>query len=320
MKKIQEFYSKKRLLSLGIFGVLLFGSVLCIGWMYLDTHFSKDADRALFGDKFGFINALFSGLAFFVIFLSLIFQSEELKSQRTELSLTRNIHAKQNFESLFFFIIKQLETSLQSVEGSFHMEQPLNDNANSYDEMYRLPLAGNTYFDYLYKEFRVFHYRLIELDEVLIPSNIFNILNHDDYDINIEAIREHYKTHYKEDYSQQLIAHVYNYRQDEVLIFFRNLLQSILFISNEYVDLIQGIKSEDKAELDKRFRVYCNILRNLVSVETRIMFLYVMRRNGNFFEKNMITQYIFRDIPSEMYLDDQHYKDRFKKYKKSTNQ
>lgn len=46
-------------------------------------------DRGAFGDMFGAINALFSGLAFAGIIFTILRQREELKLQRKELELTR---------------------------------------------------------------------------------------------------------------------------------------------------------------------------------------------------------------------------------------
>lgn len=45
--------------------------------------------RAAFGDMFGAINTLFSGLAFAGVIYSILMQGQELKLQREELSLTR---------------------------------------------------------------------------------------------------------------------------------------------------------------------------------------------------------------------------------------
>ena len=46
-------------------------------------------DRALFGDSFGVINSLFSGLAFAGIIFTIILQRKELSLQRQELKETR---------------------------------------------------------------------------------------------------------------------------------------------------------------------------------------------------------------------------------------
>ena len=77
-------------------------------------------ERGTFGDMFGAINALFSGLAFAGVIYAILLQRKELKLQRTELELTRrelegqkeqmkaqNITLKkQNFENTFFQLLR----------------------------------------------------------------------------------------------------------------------------------------------------------------------------------------------------------------------
>lgn len=74
----------------------LFGiSVLSVGLLFGGYFFSVSfflpdlAARAQFGDMFGGLNALFSGLAFACLTYTLVLQREELSLQRKELSLTR---------------------------------------------------------------------------------------------------------------------------------------------------------------------------------------------------------------------------------------
>ena len=50
-----------------------------------DSHF----DKGTFGDMFGAVNALFSGLAFAGLIYTAMMQREELELQREELGLTR---------------------------------------------------------------------------------------------------------------------------------------------------------------------------------------------------------------------------------------
>lgn len=58
-------------------------------WLII-THFIKDpTNQGTFGDTFGAVNALFSGLAFAGLIATLLYQKEELKLQREELQQTR---------------------------------------------------------------------------------------------------------------------------------------------------------------------------------------------------------------------------------------
>ena len=74
-------------LSIGIiFGVLL---LYCasIGFNY--CFFDKWEKRGQFGDMFGAVNALFSGLAFTGVIIAILIQRDELSLQRKELELNR---------------------------------------------------------------------------------------------------------------------------------------------------------------------------------------------------------------------------------------
>ena len=82
-----------------------------LSWIFIDKLFpseNKDylADRGTFGDKFGFINSLFSGLALTGIIISIYFQQYELSLQRQELSETRKEFKDQNFQTTFFNLLK----------------------------------------------------------------------------------------------------------------------------------------------------------------------------------------------------------------------
>lgn len=83
----------------------------------------------VFGDSFGILTALFSGLAFVGLIVTIIMQGDELKLQRKELSLTRKTLdaqrgemqkqnetlAKQQFENTFFKMLEFLEVCVKDV-------------------------------------------------------------------------------------------------------------------------------------------------------------------------------------------------------------
>lgn len=64
-------------------------SVWLLNAFFLYLLSDKWEHRGAFGDMFGGINALFSGLAFAGIIFTILLQREELKLQRKELELTR---------------------------------------------------------------------------------------------------------------------------------------------------------------------------------------------------------------------------------------
>jgi hypothetical protein len=110
-----------------------------------------------FGDSFGAINALFSGLAFAGIILTILLQRKELEFQRKELKATRKEFKTQNvtlkrqrFENTFFnmlsihFNIVQSTTS-DSFEGLNALQRFINLFANQINAS-ALPKFGENGF------------------------------------------------------------------------------------------------------------------------------------------------------------------------------
>lgn len=100
----------KSLLLWGIISV-----VLIIGiWSFTYFDLKNDLEnRGSFGDMFGGINALFSGLALAGIIFTILLQREDLKAQKDELRLSRQEFEEQHrtfkiqrFENTFFLLLK----------------------------------------------------------------------------------------------------------------------------------------------------------------------------------------------------------------------
>ena len=105
-----------------LIGILLFTIVIII-WLALGFfvyyYLLAWTERGAFGDMFGAVNALFSGLAFAGILIALYMQKHELELQREELSATREelkgqkkqleiqnkTSEKQRFENTFFQLL-----------------------------------------------------------------------------------------------------------------------------------------------------------------------------------------------------------------------
>lgn len=118
MKHLQENKNSNNNIYIGAFiGVLV---LLGLCWFLIDYLIDSNEVRGQFGDKFGSINALFSGLAFAGLIVTLIQQKQELSLQREELQETRKelscqskefeeqnkIIRYQRFESSFFSLIE----------------------------------------------------------------------------------------------------------------------------------------------------------------------------------------------------------------------
>ena len=78
--------SLAKLLSIGAVVVL---AVQAGAWWAMLAALDNWAARAAFGDMFGAVNTLFSGLALAGVILAIYLQSQELRLQRIALELTR---------------------------------------------------------------------------------------------------------------------------------------------------------------------------------------------------------------------------------------
>lgn len=80
---------KNKLIWFVVLGAILIVGLWLVSWILIDCNIENSTNRGEFGDKFGAINSLFSGLAFLGLIITLLFQKEELELQRQELAETR---------------------------------------------------------------------------------------------------------------------------------------------------------------------------------------------------------------------------------------
>ena len=120
--------------------LVILGIIILVIWIlsFATVYFTIDSwsDRGTFGDLFGGVNSLFSGLALAGIIYTIFLQRKELKLQRLELAETR----------------KELKRSAEAQEKS---EKALKDQANSMKKSSQLA-ALSSMLEY-YKEERIRH-------------------------------------------------------------------------------------------------------------------------------------------------------------------
>lgn len=123
--KVQEEDKKTSFKPLYIF----FSAIIALWvltWILVKALISGPSEQGQFGDMFGSVNALFSGLALAGIIFTILLQKDELGLQREELRETRQEFIKQNatlqaqkFENTFFHLIemhREVIDHLQFVE------------------------------------------------------------------------------------------------------------------------------------------------------------------------------------------------------------
>ena len=106
---------------LAIVGVIV---IWAISWMLICKYIDGTDERGLFGDMFGAVNALFSGLAFAGLIVTLLYQKEELKLQREELAQTREELKGQRVE----FEVQNKTLKRQRFENTFFNMLVLQQN------------------------------------------------------------------------------------------------------------------------------------------------------------------------------------------------
>jgi hypothetical protein len=113
-----------------------------IGYDYVNNHFGE-ADRGPFGDQFGVVNALFTGLTFAGLFYTILLQRKQMDQQREEISITKEnlsvahdhlaatreeldlsnrefkeqnkTMTRQRFESTFFSLLSMFQTNITTL-------------------------------------------------------------------------------------------------------------------------------------------------------------------------------------------------------------
>lgn len=132
--------SKERNNHIFIIVILTVCIIWTWSWIYIDL-FIPLKDRANFGDKFGFVNSLFSGLALAVIIFSIMLQQKELSLQRKELNDTRKEFADQNFQTTFFNLLQTQQQITNEIFGTIW-------DLKSYDKEYKKEFNGRKFFNY----------------------------------------------------------------------------------------------------------------------------------------------------------------------------
>lgn len=109
---------------------LIVGSVWVLSILFIYLMFDNGTDRGTFGDSFGGINSLFSGLALGGIIYTIFLQKNELSLQREELKETREEFKIQNetlrlqrFENTFFNLLTLHHQIVDSMDTDIKKEK-----------------------------------------------------------------------------------------------------------------------------------------------------------------------------------------------------
>jgi len=102
--------------AIAISAIVIVITLWLLSWPAITGYLGKNPDTAgTFGDMFGAVNALFSGLAFAGIILAVLMQQEELKIQRKEVTQSRQAQETQGKALL---IAAQLEANIALLQDN----------------------------------------------------------------------------------------------------------------------------------------------------------------------------------------------------------
>ena len=140
-----------------------------LSWWLIHKNIDCSTERGTFGDMFGAVNALFSGLAFAGLIVTLLYQKEELKLQREELKETRNeLNAqklefqeqnktmkRQRFENTFFNMLSLQQEIVANLSFEYYVNPnvcpPNTPPEQFYGKSLKGMLHGREVFEGMYK-------------------------------------------------------------------------------------------------------------------------------------------------------------------------
>ena len=321
-KKVDE-NTKDVLFAIGLFFIVF--CLWILSWYLIDTFIisnnqtSNQIVRGVFGDKFGAINALFSGLAFagiiFTIFLQkreLTFQREELEDTRIEFIKQNDTLKKQRFENTFFQLLRLHndivdKLKIKAVDGETYSNREFFLGAIK-ELKYR---STCEYFKYsaLIKletheiaEFKAnreaLHgfFQKLEKEEI---SNLLVLTNTDIENFISEPISN------KEENIKKEYENFFHRVQYNLGHYFRNLYHIY-----KYVHISQLIEPDEK-------QFYCNIVRAQLSTDELVLIFYNAITPINYFSdkpnlgypnfKYLIDKYdVLQNMNNRLLLDKAH--------------
>lgn len=253
-------------------------AIWLLSWVLIDLCISEFNDRGTFGDKFGAINALFSGLAFAGLIVTLLYQKDELKLQREELAQTREelkgqreefeeqnkTMKRQRFENTFFNML----SLQQDIVSNLLLEYTKYSAGNNFfSDAKRLICNGRNTFKTLY------------LDALIIDS--FNT----DFE-GIKSVLECSEINNKIFISNTTIFNHY----------FRHLYRIIKYTDS--TDLIEDCERYDYA---------CIVRSQLSDYELVLLFYNCLTANGREKFKPLIEKYsMFNNLRIELLANHKH--------------
>ena len=186
--KLNKEETKSRLwiwIVVAIIGVL---AAWGLSWWLIHKNIDCSTERGTFGDMFGAVNALFSGLAFAGLIATLLYQREELKLQREELAQTREelkgqreefeeqnkTMKRQRFENTFFNMLSLQQEIVANLSYEYYVNPNICPPNTPPEQFYGMSpksqLHGRDVFEGMYMR------AIIDYQGMRFADGVYNIL------------------------------------------------------------------------------------------------------------------------------------------------
>ena len=186
--KLNKEETKSRLwiwIVVAIIGVL---AAWGLSWWLIHKNIDCSTERGTFGDMFGAVNALFSGLAFAGLIATLLYQREELKLQREELAQTREelkgqreefeeqnkTMKRQRFENTFFNMLSLQQEIVANLSSEYYVNPNICTPNTPPEQFYGMSpksqLHGRDVFEGMYMR------AIIDYQGMRFADGVYNIL------------------------------------------------------------------------------------------------------------------------------------------------
>lgn len=287
-------------------------------WIYIDRNIPWNY-KGIFGDKFGAINSLFSGLALGGIILSIRLQQKELSLQRKELADTRQEFKDQNFQTTFFNLLKTQRQLADEITTSVR-------NLLTYDKEETFPLSGRAFFHQSKTELKRISSGLKSksfmkyskwdesMEHFMSPTDEFEEEELTDsrrlaFTFHFYKITEDKWNEYRNCSDIELARLVYGVFFDRFHFvighYFRHLYHIFLFLEEqEYINK-QGKTEVEVIKIENNFKSYANFVQAQMTTPELFLAFY---NSLSFlkFQKLLIKYEILENLTSEDLLEKSH--------------
>lgn len=306
--------------TLRIIGLVALVIILWIlSWVFIDLTY-EETIRGGFGDKFGFVNSLFSGLALAGIIYSIYLQQTELSLQRKELKETKEEFKDQNFQTTFFNLLRtqsQLADDISATIGtlkSFDKEEYQEINGRKFfnkskHQLKRIDKALNreryTYYSRWSEEDHYDHAPANDWEAEDLTRSMRESFSIKFYKIDKETW-ESSKDQSPMERAERLYAIFFNRYYFVIGHYYRHFYHILLFLENtEKEKISKAIDEKEKLSIKKEFSQFAEFVQAQMSTP-ELFLLYYNALSFPKLQRLLIKYNTLENLPIEDLISPEH--------------